>query len=127
MSKKKLVTRSVRRIGYAQLNVSINVAANASQDEIREAAISAAENKEFSEYRWEYVLTTDGPPPDMHDLELLLSLYGRLSAIGFGSDEPIDGADLVDQIGELYIETELRLQAAGVLTDEEQIASWGSN
>lgn len=57
------------------------------------------------------------------DLELLLSLHGRLSAMGFGTDESINGVDLVDQIGELFIETEQRLQAAGVLTGEGEIAS----
>lgn len=56
------------------------------------------------------------------DLELLLGLHGRLRAMGFGTDESINGADLVDQIGELFIETELQLQAAGVLPDEDQTA-----
>lgn len=127
MSEEKLVTRSVRRIGYAQLNVRIKVPANSSQEEIREAAFNAAGNSEFSEYRWEYALTTEDSPAKMHDLELLMSLYGRLRAMGFGSDALIDEADLVDEIEELFIESELRLQAAGVLTVEEPIVSWSRN
>jgi hypothetical protein len=125
MSEMKLVTVSVCRTGYAHLNVSINVPANASQEEIREAAISDAENRSFSEHYSEYSLTAEGSPPDKHDLDLLLSLYRRLSAMGFGTDESINGGDLVDQIGELFIEIEQRLQAAGMVTDEQEVASSG--
>lgn len=107
------VSRAVCRIGYSHKDVTVSVEKTATEDQICAAVLQAAGGEEFTEHSADYELTFASTLEDRSRNTLTIVLQ-TLADVGFGTDQPIAGADAVDAIAAIFDNLALHLDGTGI-------------